>query len=151
VKRSILVMLVLAACRSTPPKTTPQPMGGGVGAAAPRLAVENFLAAVRAQDLQAMAIVWGTAKGPARDQLERTDLEKRELIMQGCFDHDKFRILDETPGENGMRVFRVELTKGTVKATPHFYAVKGPSERWYVNDATIQEARAICKLREPGK
>jgi len=50
--------------------------------------VDQFLAAVKAQDLQAMSVVWGTSKGPARDQLERSELEKREIIMQGCYDHD---------------------------------------------------------------
>src|ERR687885_2406127 len=42
------------------------PRGSRVGADSPRDAVEDFLKAVRAQDLQAMAAVWGTQKGPAR-------------------------------------------------------------------------------------
>jgi hypothetical protein len=94
-----------------------------------------------------MSVIWGTDKGPARDQVERTELEKREIIMAGCFDHDKFRIVDESPGEGGRRVFRVEITKGTITRIPRFYAVKGPSERWYVEDAEIAAVRDICRTK----
>jgi hypothetical protein len=139
VKKWIVIALALGACR------TPPPGAMLTGAPAPRVAVEQFLAAVRAQDLQAMSTVWGTAKGPARDQLERTELEKREIIMQGCFDHDKFRILDEMTGEGGSKIFRVELTKGAITRMPRFTTVKGPSSRWYVEDAEMTAVRDICR------
>ncbi|MGH7621426.1 MAG: hypothetical protein ACREMU_03720, partial [Gemmatimonadaceae bacterium] len=51
------------------------------GAAAPRLAVEQFMAAARAQDLQAFSAIWGSEKGSARDIVPRDQLEKRELTM----------------------------------------------------------------------
>lgn len=140
-KKLLVILLVLGACRSRP---AGDPL---TGAPAPRLAVEQFLAAIKAQDLQAMSVIWGTDKGPARDQVERTELEKREIIMAGCFDHDKFRIVDESPGEGGRRVFRVEITKGTITRIPRFYAVKGPSERWYVEDAEIAAVRDICRTK----
>jgi len=141
VKKLLVILLVLGACRSRP---AGDPL---TGAPAPRLAVEQFLAAIKAQDLQAMSVIWGTDKGPARDQVERTELEKREIIMAGCFDHDKFRIVDESSGEGGRRVFRVEITKGTITRIPRFYAVKGPSERWYVEDAEIAAVRDICRTK----
>ena len=140
-KKLLVILLVLGACRSRP---AGDPL---TGAPAPRLAVEQFLAAIKAQDLQAMSVIWGTDKGPARDQVERTELEKREIIMAGCFDHDKFRIVDESSGEGGRRVFRVEITKGTITRIPRFYAVKGPSERWYVEDAEIAAVRDICRTK----
>jgi hypothetical protein len=141
VKKLLVILLVLGACRSRP---AGDPL---TGAPAPRLAVEQFLAAIKAQDLQAMSVIWGTDKGPARDQVERTELEKREIIMAGCFDHDKFRIVDESPGEGGRRVFRVEITKGTITRVPRFYAVQGPSDRWYVEDAEIAAVRDICRTK----
>ncbi len=137
----VLVALVLvAACGRKPAPGTSL-----TGAAAPRLAVEQFLAAVKAQDLQAMSVVWGTDKGPARDQLERSELEKREIIMQGCYDHDSFRILEEGPAPNGERSVRVELTRARRTATPTFLMVKGPSDRWYVRDAGINAMRDFCR------
>lgn len=123
----------------------PAPGEALTGAAAPRLAVEQFLAAVKAQDLQAMSVVWGTDKGPARDQLERTELEKREIIMQGCYDHDRYRVLEESPAPNGERSVRVELTRGRRTATPTFLMVMGPSSRWYVRDAGIAALKDFCK------
>ena len=88
-KRSIIAFgLALAACGG--PNTT----GPLTGAPAPRTAIEQFLAAVRAQDLQAMSVIWGSEKGPARDLIERRELEKRELIMQCMLAHERFRILN---------------------------------------------------------
>lgn len=151
-KRTILLLLAIAACRSAP---TPEPSTGNPspvaapsnlpGAAGPRQAVERFLGAAKAQDLQEMSIAWGTARGPARDQFERAELEKRLIVMQGCYDTDKHRILDEAPGDNGERVLRVELTKGTVTKTPRFTTVKGPSDRWYVKDADFAAVTTLCK------
>jgi hypothetical protein len=146
VKRTILLLLTFAACRSAP---TPAPGSAAAanlpGAPAPRLAVERFLGAAKSQDLQEMSIAWGTSKGPARDQFERTELEKRLIVMQGCYDSDKHRIVDEQPADNGKRILRVELTKGTVTKTPRFTTVKGPSDRWYVEDADFAAVTALCR------
>ncbi len=151
--RKLLVLIfALAACSSSQSGPSPSPgpetiSGSSVtGATSSKAAVEQFLAAVRARDLQAISVIWGTEKGPARDQLERTELEKREIIMQDCLVHDRFRIVDETAGEGGQRVFRVELTKGNVSATPRFYTVLGPENRWYVLEAEIAATRELCNL-----
>jgi hypothetical protein len=147
VKRTILLLsLAVAACRSgssEPPKVSASP--NLPGAAGPRQAVERFLGAAKSQDLQELSIAWGTSKGPARDQFERTELEKRLIVMQGCYDSDKHRILDEQPGDNGKRILRVELTKGVVTKTPRFTTVKGPSDRWYVEDADFSAVTSLCK------
>ena len=149
-KRTILLVLAIAACRSA---STPSPSSGPAaaklpGAAGPRQAVERFLGAAKSQDLQELAIAWGTAKGPARDQFseaERPELEKRLIVMLGCYDGERHRILDEIPADNGKRILRVELTKGGVSKTPRFTTVKGPSERWYVEDADFAAVTALCK------
>ncbi len=136
---ALLAMLALMGCRG------PGPGSVQTGAERPRRAVELFLAAVNAQDIQQMSVVWGTEKGPARDQLARTELERREIIMQQCFAHDRYRVVDELPGEGGSRMLRVEITRGTVTRTPQFVTVKGPSERWYVMDADIAAMRDLCR------
>lgn len=151
-KRTILLLsLAIAACKSgsgsgsgSAPAAASAP-ANLPGAAAPRQAVERFLAAAKAQDLQELSIAWGTAKGPARDQFERTELEKRLIVMQGCYDAEKHQITDEQPGDNGRRVFKVDLTKGTVTKSPRFTTVKGPSDRWYVEDADFAAITALCK------
>jgi hypothetical protein len=148
VKRTILLLLTFAACRSAstpPPSSTTSAPANLPGAAAPKQAVERFLAAAKSQDLQEMSIAWGTSKGPARDQFERAELEKRLIVMQGCYDSDKHQVVDEQPGDNGKRVLRVEITRGAVTKTPRFTTVKGPSDRWYVEDADFAAVTALCK------
>ena len=150
-KRTILLLAVAAlACKSgsnAPATTAAAPAANLPGAVAPKQAVERFIGAAKNQDLQEMSIAWGTAKGPARDQFERSELEKRLIMMQGCYDADKYRILDETAADNGKRVLRVELTKGTVTKTARFTTEKGPSDRWYVQDADFPAVTALCKQR----
>lgn len=139
-KLTVVFLCVAAACSSGGAH------GGSLtGAVAPRRAVEEFLSAVKAQDLQAMSVVWGTEQGPARDHLERGELEKRELIMQQCFSHDRYTIMDESPGISGKRVVKVQIARGTKTKTPTFTTVKGPSDRWYVLDGDIVAVQEFCR------
>jgi hypothetical protein len=139
-----LAVLLLAACG---PRTS---SGTLTGAPAPRTAVEQFLAAIRAQDLQAMSVVWGSEKGPARDLIARQELEKRELIMQCMLAHDRYRILSEATGAEGKQVFRVELRRGAVTRATNFYSVKGPSDRWYVESADLEPVKDLCRQAPTG-
>jgi hypothetical protein len=139
VKRLGIALLALAACTS---RQANQPLPG---AASPRAAVETFLGAVRAQDLQAMSVIWGTAKGPARDAMDRKELEKRELIMQCLFSHEKFRILNEATSTKNEQVFRVELSKPPITRQTNFYAVQGPSKRWFVERADTEPVKDLCR------
>jgi hypothetical protein len=104
------------------------------GAATARDAATQFMGAVKAQDLQAMGAVWGTASGPARDVLEREDLDKRLVLLQQCYDHDRFQILEESLGPQGTRNIRIQVTRGNTTRIPTFRVVQGPSNRWYVLD-----------------
>jgi len=152
VKRTILLVLCIAACRSQSSSTTGTTGSSGSaavanlpGAAGPRQAVERFLGAAKAGDIQELGIAWGTSKGPARESMERTELDKRVTVMAGCYDVEKHRIVDDMPGEGGKRVLRVEMTKAGVTKTPRFTTVKGPSDRWYVEDADFAAITAFCK------
>jgi len=154
VKRTILLLfLAVAGCKSgsgsssSAPTPAAAPAANLPGAAAPRSAVERFLKAAKSQDLQELSIAWGTSKGPARNQFERTELEKRLIVMQGCYDADKYTIGDEQPGDNGKRIMKVDLTKGTVTKSPRFTTVKGPSDRWYVEDADFSAITALCRQK----
>ena len=159
-KKMLLALLVLSACTHATTTTTtgtgsPRTTTTGrtnntggrqmVGGATPRGAVEDFLAAVRGQDLQAMSVVFGTSRGPSRDNMDREQLDKRLIILQCYFFHDKSRILGESPGEGGHRVFTVELTRGRLTRTPRFYTVQGPGGRWFVDDMEIAVVREFCR------
>jgi hypothetical protein len=141
-------LLALAACHSSSGSSkpgAPQP-----GAPEARAAVEGFLTAVKAQDLQAMSNIWGSEKGPAREIIgDRAELEKREIVMQCYLTHDRFRILGDVPGTvDDQRVFRVELVKGPLTRSTTFTTVRGPSERWYVLTADLEPVRDLCSKRQ---
>ena len=141
---ALLLAASVAACGPRTVETDPVPTAT-VGASSARGAVERFLAAVRAQDLQAMSVIWGTVNGPARDQMPRDELEKRELVMQCYLVHDQARIVRETAGDDGHRNFLVELTKGPLVRTTTFYAIQGPGERWYVDNVELEPVRDLCQ------
>jgi hypothetical protein len=153
VKKLLLALVVLSACTRATTTTTTD--AGGVrtttsnsqlvGASSPRMAVEQFLAAVNAQDLQAMSVVFGTSHGPSRDNMDREQLDKRLIILQCYFYHDKFRILGDNAGEGGERVFNVELTRGRLTRTPRFYTIEGPNARWFVDNMEISAVREFCR------
>jgi hypothetical protein len=128
---------VLAACHSS--------SGALTGAQTPDAAVSQFLSAARAQDLQAMSVIWGTAKGAARDVIKsRSELEQREIILTCFFNVDKSRLLDHYQGEGGRQIYHVELTKGDMVRQTNFYTIEGPSARWYVESADLKPVQGFC-------
>lgn len=153
--KALPALAVLAACATAPApnpgSTNPSPAvnSGMTGAAAPRLAVEQFLAAAKAGDLQAMSLVFGTNKGAARDNMPWNELEKREVILQCFFNADTYRVISDSPGSEGHRVVRAELTKGKVSRQPNFFVVEGPGQRWYVDNMEIAVVRDFCGQNPP--
>jgi hypothetical protein len=114
------------------------------GAPSAQLAVDQFLTAVNAKDLQAMSTVFGTKDGPARATMDRTELEKREVILACYFAHDSARTLGESAGSGGHRELRVQLKKGNLTRETTFYAIRGPGGRWYVDNMDIAAVRDFC-------
>lgn len=157
-KKIVFALFLFTACSraATTTTTTTGPVGAATspapsanpnvtGAATPRAAVELFLNAVKVQDIQAMSVIFGTSRGPARDNMNREELEKRLIILQCYFNHDQFRILREAPGDGGHRVITAELTRGSNNRTPAFYAIAGPGGRWYVDNMEIAAVRDFCR------
>lgn len=146
VKRAVLLLLSCAtACASVPTGSA------GAGADSPSAAIQQFLAASSRKDLSAMALVWGTEKGPASKNLAQRELERRELIMIQCLSHEKVTLGPSAPGEAGRLRIPVELTSGTRKATPYFTVVRGPQRRWYVENLDIDQLRdqGFCGASSP--
>ena len=116
------------------------------GAPTPRDAATMFMGAVKSQDLQAMGAIWGSEQGPARDHMEREVLDKRLILLQQCYDHDRAQILDERLGTSATeRVVRVQVTRGNRTKTPEFKVVRGPSNRWYVGDTDFPTVQEFCR------
>lgn len=153
-KRIITLALagVLASCGGQQQTTTtPSPTGapvaarGGDGAPSARAALDRFLETIDQQDIQATASIWGTSKGPARDQIERVELEKRIIIMQCYLAHDSYDVLNDSPAADNKREFRVQLTNGGRSAQTTFVAVEGPGRRWYIESAQLEPVQDFCR------
>ncbi|HEY8833497.1 MAG TPA: hypothetical protein VIM21_13445 [Gemmatimonadaceae bacterium] len=135
-------LLFLSACSSATKGGYPN--GQLTGGANARQAADQFLAAVKLSDLQAMSTVWGTDRGPARETMDRTELEKREMILACYFKNDSYRILGERSGQGEHREVSVELKKGNLIRTSTFYAIRGPGGRWYIDNVDIASVRDFC-------
>lgn len=135
---AFVLVAVLAGCRAGAVGTDP----GAVGS---EQAVAQFLAAARAQDLQAMSAVWGNAEAPTRDRVERQELERRLLIMMCHLKHDESRIGPAQVGEAGRILHAVDLKQGAKEAATTFKTVRNTrSGRWYVEEFDIQPLIPLC-------
>lgn len=135
-KRVALLLLPFAAACSSLPGG-----GAGTGAESPSAAIQQFLAAARRKDLTAMATVWGTEKGPASQNMSQRELERRELIMIQCLPHEQATLGTPAPSEAGRLRIPVELTLLALKAKPTFTVVRGPKDRWYVENLELDQLR----------
>jgi hypothetical protein len=138
-KRIVLALVLLAACRSTPEVREGTQV---TGAATPRAAVDAMMAAVRAQDLQALGAVWGDKRGSARTVMEsegsgnrtmdRDAYEKRVILLQCYLSHDQARVLSGPTTKLDTVSFDLELRKGERRANLTAKTLQGPASRWYV-------------------
>ncbi|HWJ15252.1 MAG TPA: hypothetical protein VNS10_16040 [Gemmatimonadaceae bacterium] len=147
-KKLIMAVVLVAACRTSPPvvvSTATRPAtGNATGGADAQGAIRAFMAAAKQQDLQALGGVWGNANGPARDAISREELEKRELIMMRCLRHDRYDIAGEAPNPGGSRAMVVNLTYKDVSRSTNFVVVRGPANRWYVEKFDLDPLQGIC-------
>ena len=147
-RKLFIGLLLLAACKTS---TTDTPTSGPAPAPAvssARPALDAFLAAIKAKDLQALGAAWGDKNGAIRDskRISRDELEKRELVLMCYFNHDSYKVLDDTPAAGGERRMTVALTRGTLTRTTDFFLVSGP-ERWYVRTANMEPVRDLCSRK----
>ena len=121
--------------------------GNQTGASDALTAIRGFMAAAKAQDLQAMGALWGGPDGPARDQLDRAELEKRELIMMCYLKHDRYDIVGDAPNPGGARAYAVSVSLGDLTRSTTFKLVQGPASRWYVQDFDLKPLQELCARR----
>ena len=156
-KLLLVGFLFASACRShtvEEPAVRPTPAAAPVagssaaGAASPRLALDAFLGAIHAQDLQAMSGVWGDKNGPVRDAkvMTREDMEQRELYLIRCLKHDSFRVIGDSPALDSERMMRVQLVRGTVTKTTDFSLVRS-GDRWFVKNVALDPVKDLCTAK----
>lgn len=141
-KLAIVLLLVVAGCRREV-RVGSVPNVNAPGASTSREAVQMFLATAKAQDVQAMANIWGTSAGPARTTMDKEQLEMRAIYMMRCLRHDSSMILTETPAAGGERIFGVQLRRGTLTAVSNFTATPGQG-RWFLREFQLEPLNPIC-------
>jgi len=147
------LLVLAAACsrtvsvqQSAPGVLTPA-TGGDVGAPTAREAVEGFLAGAKAQDLGRMAAVWGTARGPARAQLQPDEVEKRLIVIQCLLNHDSWRFVEERArlSSGGRQDWVVEIRRESRTGQTVFTTVSTPAGRWFVEDLQVAPLQDFCR------
>ena len=136
-RRWYAAVLLLVACGG----------GGGAEVAAvqpantPSAAVREFMRAVADSNLDKMAMLWGTAKGPAARTRQPADYERRIVIMQSYLSHDDSRILSDTPeASEGQHTLQVELRRQACTWTVPFGAVQLSDRSWIVQRIDLTAA-----------
>jgi hypothetical protein len=153
-KKLSIALVLVAACHGGAGNPSPAVRPAGApfasaagGATSARAAVAGFLAAARNEDLQAMATVWGTAAGPARNTIPREELEKRELIMMCFLRHDRYQLVSDAESTGGQRRIEAELEQGMLIRRTAFFVVPAPDGRWYVQSFDLEAVRDFCAKR----
>src|SRR2546422_10583234 len=75
-------------------------------------ALDQFLVAVKANDLNRKSQLWGTDRGPAADWMQPGDLGKKLTVIQGYLNHTGYRVVEgpiAAPPDSNARTFRAEL------------------------------------------
>ena len=144
-RKLFIGLLLLAACKTTTTVVTPSGPTPATAPSGARPALDEFLAAIRAKDLQALGGAWGDNTGAIRDnkRISRDELEKRELLLMCYFNHDSYKVEDDIAVAGGERRMTVSLTRGTLTRKTDFFLVSGPT-RWYVRTGGIEPVRDLC-------
>lgn len=144
----VVLLVVVGGCTRKVVTGSPQVAANAPGGVTPRDALQRFMTAAKQQDLQAMAMVWGDARGPAQATMDQGERDQREVVMMCFLKHDSYQILGDAPAANNDRVFAVELRYKALTKSSNFITTRGPSERWYVKEVKDMEAlREICAAR----
>ena len=149
-KLAIVLLIVAAGCHrkvvvgSAPP--TPATVDvNATGAATPKAALEQFLAAAKAQDVQAFARIWGSADGPIIATQPREQIEMRTVPLFCYLHHDSYVITRDIVATGGERIVTAELKYKNVTRSADFITTRGkPNNLWYVRTFEQTTLNEIC-------
>jgi hypothetical protein len=130
------VFSVAGACGGGSAPQTPVPQSVNA-------ALEQFLAAVKANDLSRMGGLWGTDRGPAAQWMKGEELRQRLAVIQKYLDHVGYRIIEGplvVPNRNDLRTFRVDLQRGRCNQVVPIDVVRTRSGGWLVYDVHLEAA-----------
>jgi hypothetical protein len=125
----MIALALLAAC------------GGGAAAtssvepaASARESVDEFMQAVADSNLSKMAMLWGSANGPAAVTGQPSDYEQRVLVMHSFLRGATHELANEYPGpSDDRRTVLVRMSRGGCSYDLPVTAVRSSRHGWLVN------------------
>jgi hypothetical protein len=139
------VLLVLLFVLGSGCSSGMRPPGGIAGAPAAQAAIERFLQYAAVKDYAGMGWVFGTSSGPVVERDPLGEVEQRMYALANLLEHDSFIIAggSPVPGRTGGAMsFQVTIMRGGRTFEVPFTAVRGPQERWYVEQLTVEALTA---------
>ena len=130
------VLLFGLACGRGPSQATPIPQSVNAS-------LEEFLTAIKANDLQRLGGLWGTERGPAAASMDRQVLRQRLTVIQRYLDHQGYRIVEgplAVPNRADLRTYRVELQRGSCNHVVPIDIIRTRSGGWLVYDVHLESA-----------
>lgn len=110
--------------------------------AGPETAIADFLDAVRAGSLSRMAELWGSARGPSANYIERREREQRLTVIRAYLLHDRYEILprDRTTELSTPHAYQVRLSRTGCVGVVDFSVVRY-GDGWLVSNIDLVAAR----------
>jgi hypothetical protein len=135
---SVLALVLSAtACASGGFSAPPE----GPGASTAATAVEQFLNLANDQEYLAMGWLFGTDKGAVLRRDPPRDVERRMHAIANILKNDSYVIRSQSPVPGrigGAFRFDVAVTTSGREYVVPFTAVRGPRERWFVEDIKLE-------------
>jgi hypothetical protein len=131
---SVAVALA-TACSSSSPQVAPASSPG------PLLAVERFLQAANANDLQTMTQLFGTADKTIVELEGRSTAEQRMYVLASLLRHDDFTVQGQraVPGRlQDATELQVELTKGEDRVVVPHLVVRKKGGGWIIERVDVE-------------
>jgi hypothetical protein len=133
-------------------------VGCGHGSQAPvpqtlSQALDQFLAAVKANDLNRMGQLWGNQDGPAVEWMTPDRLRMHLTGMQIYLNHTGYRVIEgpvAPPGNDKIRTFRVELQRSDCNHVQPIDLMQTKRGSWIVFDAHVEAAGNPARGCQPG-
>jgi hypothetical protein len=141
----VLLLVLGAACGGGSRPQTPQPQSVNA-------ALEQFLAAVKANDLTRMGGLWGTERGPAVEWMKAQELHQRLAVIQKYLDHVGYRIIEgplAVPNRSDLRSYRVDLQRSQCNQAVPIDVVRTRSGGWLVYDVHLEAAGSPAGRCQP--
>ncbi len=130
--------------------------GGAAGAGKVRPAstasvtVQNFMRAVADSNLDAMAALWGTTRGPAGQVKQPSDYERRIAVMQAYLSSDDYRIVsDQQDGPPTRHAVQVQIRRQACTWDVPFSVIQLADGTWLVNQVDLTAAGNPAKPCNP--